>query len=191
MSFKKILLSAVFFLKLQMLNADDSFTFLNPIRFPYGPIQGPFMGIFLALSLPLEIPDYNVFFSYNLEANYELPQNETEFTYPPLVSKRSWGRKYFYDILEYKMKSHGYPGKNCLLRAICETSLYSSENTGILGDILHLLLTPSSSKDDVLEDYRNAEQYGKRRKNCRKYTKKCTISFLDLVSQIGHYIVNN
>ncbi|EFA11156.1 hypothetical protein TcasGA2_TC004760 [Tribolium castaneum] len=173
-----------------LLAADDSFTFLNPIRFPYGPIQGPFMGIFLALSLPLELPDYNVFFSYNLEANYELPQNETDFTYPPLVS-RSWGRKYFYDILEFKMKSHGYPGKNCLLRAICETSLYSSENTGILGDMLHVLLTPSSSTDNVLSDYGKAELYGKSRKNCRKYTKKCSISFLDLVSQVGHYIVDN
>lgn len=124
MNFKKILLSLTISIIIKSTNGDGSFTFPNPIRFPYSETQGPFIGVslinniydryntwkicfqlFLALSLPLELPEYNVFFSYNMEANYVLPQNETEFSYPPLVSKRSWDRRFIYDMLEYKLKS--------------------------------------------------------------------------------------
>ncbi|KAJ3640057.1 hypothetical protein Zmor_003377 [Zophobas morio] len=180
---------------LKILNGEDSFiTIPNFIRYPYSATEGPFIGIFLAISLPLELPEYNVFFSYNMEANYVLPQNETEYTYPPLLerslNRRFWDRKYFYDILEFKIKSHGHPGKPCLLRAICEASVYSSQHTGILGDLLHILLTPSTSTDYVLEDYGRAEQWGRMRRNCNKYKKKCSTSFLDLVSQISHYVAN-
>ena len=36
---------------------------------------------------------------------------------------------------------HGYRGKECLLRAICEASEYSLEHNGVLADILHIVLT--------------------------------------------------
>lgn len=35
----------------------------------------------------------------------------------------------------------GYDGKNCLIRSICEAAEYSTKETGVLGDILHILLS--------------------------------------------------
>lgn len=62
--------------------------------------------LFLAIAIPLELPNTNVFVSYNFEANYNLPENQTEFEYPPIIS-RSFpiNRKYIYTALEFKMKS--------------------------------------------------------------------------------------
>ncbi|KAF2888019.1 hypothetical protein ILUMI_18154 [Ignelater luminosus] len=143
------------------------------------------MGLFLAIAVPLELPKTNVFVSYNFEANYNLPQNESTYEYPPIVSDRSLeiSRKRAYDALEYKINSHGYPGKECLLRAICEAAEYTLENNGVLGDILHILLAPSSSKsEDLSPEYENAENYGKLKKHCRKYVKNCSVSFLALIS---------
>ncbi|KAJ8981916.1 hypothetical protein NQ317_008821 [Molorchus minor] len=32
-------------------------------------------------------------------------------------------------------------GKQCLLRAICEAAEYRTKDTGVLGDLIHVLLT--------------------------------------------------
>lgn len=61
--------------------------------------------IFLALALPLELDELDVFVAYNIEATYQLPENETEFTYPPLIGDTVVDRKFVYNLLEYKMKS--------------------------------------------------------------------------------------
>lgn len=56
--------------------------------------------------MPLEIPEPEVFVSYNFEANYELPENETTFEYPPIVSGAlEIARKEAYRALEFKMDS--------------------------------------------------------------------------------------
>lgn len=61
--------------------------------------------IFVAIAFALEPPYHDVTFSINLEGNYVLPMNDTEFTYPPVVSRRSWQRQFFYNILESNIKS--------------------------------------------------------------------------------------
>ncbi|KAG5866872.1 hypothetical protein JTB14_030169 [Gonioctena quinquepunctata] len=87
-----------------------------------------------------------------------------------------------------KVKSltrYGYAGKECLLRTICEAAEYSTKNTGVLGDILHVLLTPSSSrKQENFLDYENAEQFGNKKK-CESYRQKCPLSVLDAFSRIS------
>lgn len=61
--------------------------------------------LFLAIAIPLEHPVYNIFLSYNIEANYNVPENQTDFTYPPIVSKRSlMQRKNFYEAIENKIE---------------------------------------------------------------------------------------
>lgn len=36
---------------------------------------------------------------------------------------------------------HGYPGKSCLLRTICEAAEFTFQHEGVLNDILHIVLT--------------------------------------------------
>lgn len=68
-------------------------------------IQHCLLQLFLAIAIPLEHPVYNIFLSYNIEANYNLPENQTEFTYPPIVSKRSLlQRRNLYEAIENKIE---------------------------------------------------------------------------------------
>ncbi|XP_065170128.1 uncharacterized protein [Atheta coriaria] len=163
-------------------HCDSDGHIINPVRFPFG---GPFMGLFVALALPLELDNYNVFVSYNFEGNYVLPANDSEYDYPPIVERSfNFARKFVYDALEHKLVNHGYSGKECLLRAICEASEHSMENGGVLADIIHIILTPSTSKSESLNDYESAEMYGKLHKHCKRYKKKCPFSVLNLISRI-------
>ncbi|KAF5307283.1 hypothetical protein FQR65_LT06999 [Abscondita terminalis] len=169
-------------IKICILQGNPGITFPNVVRFPYG---GPFMGIFLAIAIPLELPKTNVYLSYNFEANYNLPENQSTYDYPPIVSDRSIGisRKNVYSALEFKLNSHGYSGKDCLLRTICEAAEYDLDGNGVLGDIIHVLLSPSTSvKENLSPDFENAEQQGKDKKECTIYEKVCPVSLLGLIS---------
>lgn len=65
-----------------------------------------YLQIFVAIAVPVELPDTNVFVSYNFEANYNLPENATQYEIIPTV-ERSFQitRKYIYDALEFKLSS--------------------------------------------------------------------------------------
>ncbi|XP_023313157.1 uncharacterized protein LOC108910280 [Anoplophora glabripennis] len=157
----------------------------NPyFHFPPG---SPYMGIFVAVAIPLNNRGLaDVFFSMNFEASYSLPQNQTQFVFPPIITD-TVTRKFVYNMVESNIQSYGVPGKPCLLRAICEAAEFSTQSTGVLGDLLHILLTPSSSKnDDPMIDYAEAEEYGKNKKHCKKYSKKCSLSVLNLVSKLDN-----
>ncbi|KAG5669067.1 hypothetical protein PVAND_016967 [Polypedilum vanderplanki] len=94
-------------------------------------------------------------------------------------------RKEFYRLIEKRIEANGYDGKKCFLRAICESAQNSfMEVNGILGNILHIILTPSSSIDENLpSEYNKAENLGYQN-NCRKYLKHCNFSFLDFFSKL-------
>ncbi|XP_060534086.1 uncharacterized protein LOC132706642 [Cylas formicarius] len=147
--------------------------------------SGSGMGIYAALALPLtDLPNIDVFLAFFLEAFYSLPFNETSYEYPPLVSRRSFTRKSFYQSLESKLDARGYPGKMCLLRSICEASMHTVQHSsGVLGDLLHLVLTPSASIDpdqDYFADYEKAELDGLDKQDCSDYN-DCPVSILDLM----------
>ncbi|XP_056633933.1 uncharacterized protein LOC130443382 [Diorhabda sublineata] len=159
------------------------YQFINPIRFPYSSTGNPYVGLFVAIALPINITGpADLFISANFESSYSLPENVSVLSYPPIVSS---ARLVLYELLESKIKRYGYSGKLCLQRAICETADYTTEHHGVLGDILHVLLTPSSSqKENGLEDYANAETYGRTKGHCEKYKKKCPFSILNAFSVV-------
>ncbi|EAT39491.1 AAEL008711-PA [Aedes aegypti] len=161
-------------------------------------------GILAALSVPLIIPNRNIFFAYNFEMNYNMPTSSTDYTQgvlkrvesPDLNTKRDTGRrineskpsanftrKKIYRTIEVNLNRLGLNGKRCLFRAICETAdnpLY--EHNGILGDLIHILLTPSHSKDEKLPaEFYRAEKLGANH-DCGKYHKHCPKSLLDIIS---------
>ncbi|CAG9808935.1 unnamed protein product [Chironomus riparius] len=100
-----------------------------------------------------------------------------------LLDRVILSRKGVYRVLESRITANGVDGKKCLLRAICESASNSLlEANGVLGHILHIILTPSSSTDENLPtEYNKAEELGYKN-DCIKYVRKCNLSLLDAIS---------
>ncbi|XP_055697839.1 uncharacterized protein LOC129798622 [Phlebotomus papatasi] len=96
-----------------------------------------------------------------------------------------FSRKKIYRMLESKLQCHGHRGRACLLRAICEEAENPiNEHNGVLGDVIHIILTPSTSiREDLHPEYYKAEDLG-RSGDCSKYKKYCPECILDYISKI-------
>ncbi|KAI5643904.1 DM4/DM12 family domain-containing protein [Phthorimaea operculella] len=149
-------------------------------------------GIFMAIAVPLDIPDKNVFVSYNFEGNFSPVTNITqidEVLFPglPVVTgrqSRSVTRELAYTVLETHFKQNGMKGKECMLRNICEAAETPLHHNGLLGHILHIVFTPSASQDEGLEDaYYQAEADGLRG-DCDKYRDGCPFSLFDIITRL-------
>ncbi|XP_012054829.1 PREDICTED: uncharacterized protein LOC105617901 [Atta cephalotes] len=165
-----------------MANSNIAKILHRPIRSLTFP-KNSNMGIFVALAVPLEDPLSSISLSYFFEANYVLPPNITSLE--PWTGlkrrKRNIERATIYRVLESKFESSGYSGRECLLRAICETSEFPLQHNGLIGDIMHVIFTPSTSKHEGLSrDVFEAELVGRNR-NCSKYQPQCPLGLFDLI----------
>ncbi|CAG4935722.1 uncharacterized protein LOC123698691 [Colias croceus] len=148
-------------------------------------------GLFVAIAVPLDIPDKNVFVSYNFETNLSPVTNITEidevlFPNLPVISRhsRSITRELAYIVLETKFKENGLNGRDCLLRNICEAADTPLHHNGLLGHILHIIFTPSSSKEEGIDDiYYEAELDGQNG-DCDKYYDACPVSLFDMITRL-------
>lgn len=143
--------------------------------------------MFVAFAVPLELPERDVLFSYNFEANYNLPTNLSYYDLsPPDRSFFSYiNRTNVYDILRSRLNSFGLDGEACLLRTICEASRYPLHHNGVVGQLLHVLLTPSSSEDEHQKREAEAEERGKSSENdCTEYY-NCPIDLLNFISNFS------
>ncbi|KAJ8718637.1 hypothetical protein PYW08_002874 [Mythimna loreyi] len=152
-------------------------------------------GTFLAIAVPIDIPNKNVFVSYNFESNYSTLNNITEidealFPNLPVVTSRqsrSITRELTYTVLENRFQEYGMKGRECMLRNICEAAETPLHHNGILGHILHIIFTPSSSKEEDLEDeYYEAEADG-HRGDCDKYVDLCPTSLFDYITRLVQF----
>ncbi|XP_028031864.1 uncharacterized protein LOC114244300 [Bombyx mandarina] len=97
----------------------------------------------------------------------------------------------FYKILEHMVERYGYTGRPCLLRTICEAAEvpFTHEN-GLLGEIGHILFTPSTTRDSLSHhtdnEYHAAERLGREAGgNCENIFPECEGSVLDTFTRIG------
>ncbi|XP_055605298.1 uncharacterized protein LOC129753504 [Uranotaenia lowii] len=101
------------------------------------------------------------------------------------VSKRTgiYTRKKMYRAIEQQLNKIGLDGKKCLLRSICEANDNPMmEHNGILGDLVHLILSPSTSEDENLPpEFYKAERAGIAG-SCQRYRKYCKQNVLDKFS---------
>ncbi|XP_029158871.1 uncharacterized protein LOC114931097 [Nylanderia fulva] len=180
-------LTSMFYVVLsKTANSDIAEILHRPIRSLSFPANSN-MGIFVAIAVPLENPLNSISLSYFFEANYVLPPNITYFE--PWTElkrrKRTIDRATIYRVLESKFESSGNPGRECLLRAICETSEYPLRHNGMIGDIMHVIFTPSASRHEGLpRDVVEAELVG-RNGSCFKYQPQCPLGLFDLIGVLA------
>lgn len=119
----------------------------------------------VALALPIDIPDRNLFVSYNFEFNYALPTLSTDFTqglYDKILlvpgvqdeildqEKNFEARKIenffsrfsIYQMIEERLNENGINGNQCLLQIICEASGSDFiDRNGVFGNLFHIFFT--------------------------------------------------
>ncbi|XP_012284503.1 uncharacterized protein LOC105701921 [Orussus abietinus] len=144
------------------------------------------MGLFFALAIPLDDPRKSISVAFFFEANYELPSNVTEWHLEGRRrGRRSIDRRTIYNLLEAKFESIGFPGRQCLLRSICETAHYPVHlRNGVLGDIMRIVFTPSSSADEGLPlEYTLAERVDST-EGCFATYPLCPFGIYDYITEV-------
>ncbi|CAD7087078.1 unnamed protein product [Hermetia illucens] len=104
----------------------------------------------------------------------------------PNIEKYRWAA---YHALEMHAKRLGYEGRACVLRGICEAATVPfSWKSGLLGELLHILLTPSTSVEPLTKhsdnEYLHAEYLGKSGAPCERIFKECRKSLLSEFSGV-------
>ncbi|XP_061398337.1 uncharacterized protein LOC133334054 [Musca vetustissima] len=114
--------------------------------------------------------------------------NSSNTNQPDFVKQRKHIRASYrwtvYKGLEGLATRMGLSGRECMLKSICEAAekpfhVYN----GLFGELLHILLTPTSSKDDLSTHADNAyfyaEHMGRSGANCDRVFRGCPRSLLD------------
>ncbi|KAH8410951.1 hypothetical protein KR222_000827, partial [Zaprionus bogoriensis] len=103
---------------------------------------------------------------------------------PPRERRALLTRTNIYHIFMDKFQRSGFPGESCLLRLICEASAAElSEVNGVLGSLMHVLFSPSTSEPEQLPlRFYQAEHDGWH-DHCRYYERNCGESLLELISE--------
>ncbi|XP_015840908.2 uncharacterized protein LOC107399276 [Tribolium castaneum] len=139
------------------------------------------------IGLPIELRDQSITVGTVVKAYYLLPNNSTYYTHPSIDyarKKRSSSRWVAYKLIESFFERNGYgDGKACLLRSICEVSAKPFERkTGILAEIIHAILTPSTTRETLDNhlncEYHAAEKLGKEVDNCEALFPECPLNFI-------------
>ncbi|XP_063540042.1 uncharacterized protein LOC134749067 [Cydia strobilella] len=161
-------------------------------------------GVFATVSVPLH-PETTTSVAWFFEANYNDVANATYFE--PLLGDVAWGRsedkrsadgtselftrKLLYTSIEAMLEKNRLPGRVCLLRTICEAATSQLTHNGVLGDLLHLALTPSTSMEETdVEDCFYEAEYRGILHDCTKYLRHCPISPFDLISIQTEQLLN-
>ncbi|XP_035900849.1 uncharacterized protein LOC118507019 [Anopheles stephensi] len=136
--------------------------FANYIKGIVEPLTAP--------SVPVET------YGLNRRSAKDVPRRSAPAT--PQVTRRQ-----IYKILQNHLQSQHFPGRKCLQRMICEAALHPfSETNGVIGDMVQILLSPSTSRDESLQkEYRLAELAG-REGSCGAYRTECPKDPLQAVS---------
>ncbi|XP_011879859.1 PREDICTED: uncharacterized protein LOC105568645 [Vollenhovia emeryi] len=159
-----------------------------PIVYPYG---GTFK-LIVGFAVPVQLSGRILVYGQNFQFQYLLPQNATLFTEFFASSRRrrasvSWNeRTTVYRLLEEELVRRGIDGRECMKKSICETATMPLEDEGLVGELLHLLLTPRKSDTPLDSEYLQALELGREYHDCSRIYRSCLPGqgILDEISQI-------
>jgi DM4/DM12 family len=112
----------------------------------------------LVLTIPLNDPTYSISMGFFLEGNYDLPPYNSQAIYTQPWQQllalaenskkaRRSSRATVYRAVEGLLERVGrLPGKVCLLRSICEAAAWPVDHDGLIGELVHTILTYANFK---------------------------------------------
>ncbi|XP_043789437.1 uncharacterized protein LOC122713247 isoform X2 [Apis laboriosa] len=148
---------------------------------------------FEGFAMPVQVSGQILSYGQNIQFQYMLPNNATFFTnYFQDASRRrrraSWSERVpVYDILQRELDMRNVDGKACLKKNICEAASTSLKDEGLVGELLHLLLTPDEGDAFTMDyEYIEAATFGRRGNNCSMIYSTCPPGqgILDRISTI-------
>ncbi|XP_039958047.1 uncharacterized protein LOC120773118 [Bactrocera tryoni] len=186
----------------------ESTSLLRSKRWLIYPRQAPTRLLFIAgIGVPADLEYESLTVGYTLKGQFFLPYNVTTYRENPFYpeykseynatyhgnhghygweSRSSKLRWNLYSCIAQRLDSYGYSGTECILKAICEASSLSFQRLhGVFEQIVHILLSPSSSVDQATPQsvqYIEAEKIGSSSGDCGFYN--CKISVLDWISSV-------
>jgi hypothetical protein len=101
----------------------------------------------VGVSLPMSAPNRTLALSFGIQMVYSMPTNATQWhTAAEIMGKRDVSNRALLDRyvpLERFLGDHGFVGRMCLLRSICEAahSPFHHEELNLLEEIMHAILT--------------------------------------------------
>ncbi|XP_072938394.1 uncharacterized protein [Epargyreus clarus] len=177
-----------------------------PLIFPYGGSNK--LIIALGVPMPMREKYINMAFGLNFQYQYIHFDNITalsRYYFIKTVSReqrdaelllRRDERLTFYRSTADMLDAKGLNGHECVLRAICEAAQYPVHEEGLIGEIVHILLTPDyghspfeeQDKDwlEAISVYKDAAVAGRQMFTCAYIYNGCPQSdgILELISQL-------
>jgi hypothetical protein len=101
----------------------------------------------IGVSTPMSAPNRTLALSVGLQMIYLMPTNATIWhTAPNIMTKREISNRAILDLyisLESFLEDHGFDGRTCLLRSICEAahSPFYHEEMNLIEEVVHAVLT--------------------------------------------------
>ncbi|XP_076763172.1 uncharacterized protein LOC143430679 [Xylocopa sonorina] len=159
------------------------------------PLVNPYGGsvkLVVGFAVPIQIPGRILVYGQNMQFQYMLPDNATFFTnyFQRSVRRRRaiWNeRAVIFDILRQELDRRDIDGKECLKKDICEAAATPLKDEGLVGELLHLLLTPDYEDATAIdEEYLEAAMAGRKHENCSTIYPSCPpgLGILDRISKI-------
>ncbi|CAG9772590.1 unnamed protein product [Ceutorhynchus assimilis] len=159
------------------------------------------VSVIFGIGVPVNVEHQSITLGMVMKAFYLLPTNSSIFTNPEIGildrksrSKRSATRWKIYEAIENYLDRNNYPdGKACLLKSICEISAVPLEQkSGLIAEIFHSILTPSSTDDEIENhihnEYHEAEKLGREVESCSHVFPECPV---DPVQQFSKFMSVN
>jgi hypothetical protein len=101
----------------------------------------------IGVSNPVIVPNRTVLLSFGIQLIFSLPTNATIWhTAPDIMGKREISKSTIHNIyvpIETFLEKHGFQGRTCVLRSICEAarSPFHYEEMHLLEELMHAILT--------------------------------------------------
>ncbi|CAH0381625.1 unnamed protein product [Bemisia tabaci] len=191
---QKSIVSSAFFASLACYVSAGFEKSMRSLIFPPG--IGNKIQFLTGFGIPVsDLPEpYSITYGYVIKTSIDILNNVSVFHDPYVEYQKSHqpSRWDIYELIQKVIDGLGYNGRECLLRLICETASTLFVKDNLVSEILHVLLTPSFTKDWTPvslqeKEFYKAEQLGRTKlKTCFYHFRKCKLSLLDMFSEVAY-----